>query len=191
MCDNGPMKNTFLLAVLVCWASTASALTFQSGTFSLLRAVEGAPDALPAAPAVADKVTQTAAAAPPATIFPKFVDCTGMGEPLRFYIRLESFTTWDSLPEAGHTPVSVWDGRAKKDETAAQLNDYRGATVTRAAYTYSIWSCDTQDYTFTFDTKSLARQSADEKERPVTGHVVVETRGHTDDDRDLSCTAHY
>jgi len=177
------MKNIFVLAVLLCWASSASALTFESGTFSLLRAVDGAPEALPPVP--------PAASAPAAPIFPKLIDCAGMGEPLRFYVRLESFKTWESLPEAGHTPVSVWNGRAMKDETAAQLNDYRGATVTRAVYTYSIWSCDTQDYTFTFDTKSLARQSSSEKERRVTGHVVVETRGHTDDDRDLSCTAHY
>jgi hypothetical protein len=181
------MKNIFLLAVMISLASSASALTFKSGTFSALRAMDGTPDAQPAAPAVAGKVTQ----APVSPIFPKIIDCTGMGEPLRFYMRLDTFTTWESLPEAGHTPVSVWNGRAMKDETAAQLNDYRGATVTRSVYTYSIWSCDTQDYTFTFDTKSLARQSAAEKERPVTGHVVVETRGHTDDDRDLSCTARY
>ncbi len=191
MCDNDSMKNIFLLAVLISWVSSASALSFQSGTFSALRAVDGAPDAQPAAPAVAGKATQAGAATPVAPIFPKLIDCTGMGEPLRFYMRLESFSTWDSLPEAGHTPVSVWNGRAMKDETAAQLNDYRGATVTRAVYTYTLWSCDTTDFTFTFDTKSLARQSAAEKERPVTSHVVVETRGHTDDERDLSCTARY
>jgi hypothetical protein len=112
----------------------------------------------------------------------------GLGE-LKFYTRLKGISSLASLPEEGKGEVSIWNGYDPlKDETAAGLNDYRSSGLSRTKFHYGAWSCDTQDYTFTFDAVPLARRGQ-EAARAVTGHVLIETRGHVDFDGDLSCLA--
>jgi hypothetical protein len=81
--------------------------------------------------------------------------------------------------------------KAPKDETAAGLNDYRRAYFDAAEFHFDAWSCDTQDYWFTFNAQSLLKTTAGEKSKAVKGHVRVETRGQVDWEGDLDCTASF
>jgi hypothetical protein len=97
------------------------------------------------------------------------------------------------LPE-GLRFYTALDGRSTKphrDDTASQLNDYRGSYLKDGKFHYDVWSCDTQDYWFTFDAESLLKTSPSDKHRPVKGHARIETRGHLDWEGELDCVANF
>ncbi|MFI5349013.1 MAG: hypothetical protein ACHQ2Z_05690 [Elusimicrobiota bacterium] len=81
--------------------------------------------------------------------------------------------------------------KVQADDTAAQLNDYRRAYFADAKFHYDAWSCDTQDYRFTFDTASLLLPAPSDKSWPVKGHARIETRGGVDWEGDLDCVANF
>lgn len=145
--------------------------------------------------ALAAVKTQAQAALKNDAVFPKLIVCggpsvkaAGLDGEQRFYTRLETLKASD-VPASGSR--SVWDGRHPlTDETAAGLNDYRGASIDAKAFRYTAMSCDTQDYEFTFPTAQLRRKGLEDS-RPVTGHLLSSTRGRTDFDGDLECTAFY
>jgi hypothetical protein len=122
--------------------------------------------------------------------FAKVVDCDGNSEyylsgPMRFYVRLDDKTSLDQIPADKWISVRA-DKVSPRDET--RLDDYGGVSLNRSTYSIRQWSCDTQDYEFTIATPSLVRQG-DEKTRKIAVHAHVETRGQTDYDGELSCTA--
>lgn len=92
---------------------------------------------------------------------------------LRFYTRLDGAKS----------------SKVPADETAAGLDDYRRSYLDGGKFHYDAWSCDTQDYWFTFDAQGLLKTTAGEKERPIRGHARVETRGQVDWEGDLDCRA--
>jgi len=97
--------------------------------------------------------------------------------------------------DSGLPPLSFFTGLAPKakrtagDDTAAGLDDYRRAYLDGGKFHYDAWSCDTQDYWFTFDAESLLKATAGEKSRSVQGHVRIETRGQVDWEGGLDCVA--
>lgn len=82
-------------------------------------------------------------------------------------------------------------GSKVKDENASALNDYRSSGFSNGKWTYSATSCDTQDYWFDFDAESLLKTTAGQATAPVKGHARIETRGQTDWDGALDCTARF
>ena len=139
------------------------------------------------------------AAPPPAAFFAGKIVCAmpagpGLPEFLRFYTRLDGVRSLEALPADETAALEVWDGESPRaDESAARVgdDDHRAASVTRKSFRYSLWTCDTTDYWFSFETTSLARRSAEEVSRPVKGHLIVETRSEKDWEGDLSCTAFF
>jgi hypothetical protein len=127
-------------------------------------------------------------------VFAKTIFCPAskvMAE-LRFYTRLEAVRSLDQLPTDDSHALSLWGGDSPKaDESAAGLDDYRSASVSRQLYHYDAWSCDTQDYWFSIATDELAARSADEASRPVRLHLRQETRGGVDFEGELSCVAQF
>ena len=77
------------------------------------------------------------------------------------------------------------------DDTASGLDDYRSSYVSQGKYHYDTWSCDTQDYWFTFDAESLLKTTPKDASHPVKGHVRIETRGQLDWEGDLNCVANF
>jgi hypothetical protein len=127
-------------------------------------------------------------------VFAQSITCAAskdMSE-LRFYTRLGSVRSLEQLPADDDQRLSVWNGDSPKaDESAAGLDDYRSASVSRKLFHYDAWSCDTQDYWFSIATEDLAARSADEASRPVKMHLRQETRGGVDFEGDLSCVASF
>jgi hypothetical protein len=79
--------------------------------------------------------------------------------------------------------------KSPTDNTAAGLDEYRSSYVRDGKWHYDAWSCDTQDYWFTFDAESLLKATAGEKSRSIKGHARIETRGQVDWEGDLDCVA--
>ncbi len=182
------MNKSILVFAVLTLSAAASAAQFKSESLAALRLMDGAAPDQASAPAASPK---PAGRAKTFSALPRMIDCTGLDkESLRFYTRLEGYAPAD-LPAAGKTPANLWNGNAKADETAARLNDYRGAWATQKEFTYSVTSCDTTDYLFTFDLASMARTDSAQNIRKIKGHVKVETRGIVDDDKDLDCSATY
>jgi hypothetical protein len=98
-----------------------------------------------------------------------------LGDGLRFYTGF------------GEHPAT----KIQPDDTAARLDDYRRSYIEGATYHYDAWSCDTQDYYFTFDAAGLQKASPSDKTRPVKGHARIETRGQVDWEGDLDCVANF
>jgi len=115
------------------------------------------------------------------TNYARTIDCAKppkdarLGESLRFYTGLDA-----------HPPAKI-----QADDTAAQLDDYRSTYIKDGKFHYDAWSCDTQDYWFTFDAESLLKTSPSDKTRPVKGRVRIETRGQLDWEGDLDCVANF
>ena len=117
----------------------------------------------------------------------------GFPEMLRFYTRLSRISAADSLPQAGQE-VSLWRGgkaSAPSDETAAQLESYVNIFASRTTLHYSVTSCDTEDFYFTFPMQELiAGENVREKE--ITASVLTEIRGEVELPlTTLACKAHY
>ena len=94
--------------------------------------------------------------------------------------------------EDGLTFFTGFDPKAKRtagDDTASALDDYRNSYLKDGKFHYDAWSCDTQDYSFTFDGESLLKTEPNEASRPVKGHARIETRGQVDWEGDLDCVA--
>jgi hypothetical protein len=100
---------------------------------------------------------------------------SGLPEGLRFYTGLPA-----------NRPISP-----DSDDTAAKLNDNRQAYFKDGKFHYDAWSCDTQDYYFSFDAESLSRTGPNDKSRPVKGHARIETRGELDWEGDMDCVANF
>ena len=116
---------------------------------------------------------------------------SGLPDGLRFYTRLNGIGPRESLPEEGKGQASVHYTPLTKDETGAELTDNFGEAVTRTKLHFSAYSCDTQDYDFTFDMDGLVRTSPQKQSGPVKAYAVVETRGYIDYKGDLDCTAYW
>lgn len=107
----------------------------------------------------------------------------------------------DNAPKASGLPSRLkfytrLDGRryVKKpgDDTASGLNDYLASGLrSDGLWHFDAWSCDTQDYWFTFDASALLKATAGETSRAVKGHARVETRGQLDWEGDLDCVAYW
>ena len=98
---------------------------------------------------------------------------SGLPDGLRFYTGLDA-----------NAPTQT-----QADDTAAALDDYRTTYLSDGKFHYDTWSCDTQDYWFSFDSQGLLKTSPKDANRPVKGHVRIETRGQLDWEGDLSCVA--
>lgn len=115
------------------------------------------------------------------TSLAKTIDCAKPPEKseiwgsLRFYTRLDA-----------NRPIT-----RDSDDTAAKLNDNRRAYFQDGQFHYDAWSCDTQDYYFTFDAETLLKTSPNQKSRVVKGHARVETRGQLDWEGELDCVANF
>lgn len=99
--------------------------------------------------------------------------------------------------DSGLSALSFFTGldpkakRTRGDDTASALDDYRRAYLDGGKFHYDAWSCDTQDYWFTFDAESLLKATAGEKSRSISGHARIETRGQVDWEGDLDCVANW
>ena len=99
--------------------------------------------------------------------------------------------------ESGLGSLSFFTGldpkakRTSGDDTASALDDYRRAYLQDGKFHYDAWSCDTQDYWFTFDAESLLKTSPQATSRAVKGHARIETRGQVDWEGDLDCVANW
>jgi hypothetical protein len=99
--------------------------------------------------------------------------------------------------ESGLSGLSFFTGLAAKakrtagDDTASRLDDYLRSYVQDGKFHYDAWSCDTQDYWFTFDVESLLKTTPKETSRAVKGHARIETRGQVDWEGDLDCVANF
>lgn len=99
--------------------------------------------------------------------------------------------------ESGLGSLSFFTGlapkakRIKGDDTASALDDYRRAYLDGGKFHYDAWSCDTQDYYFTFDAESLLKATAGEKSRSIKGRGRIETRGQVDWEGELDCVANW
>ncbi len=128
-------------------------------------------------------------------VFPSKLVCrpakeSGLPPTLVFVTRLDAALTLESLGDKPSTVASQF--AQAPGETAAALDDYRSISLSRESLDYDLWSCDTQDYSFKFSTRELARDPAlKETSRPVKAHVVVETRGEVDYSGELPCDAIY
>ncbi|HEX4047122.1 MAG TPA: hypothetical protein VH309_04785, partial [Elusimicrobiota bacterium] len=100
---------------------------------------------------------------------------SGLPDGLRFY----------TAPDADSA------SKLPADDTAAQLNDYRASYFKDGKFHYDAWSCDTQDYWFSFDAESLLKTSPNETSRSVKGRARIETRGQVDWEGDLDCVANF
>ncbi len=114
----------------------------------------------------------------------------GLGPSLTFITRLDAALRPGALSDK---PATVaWQFGGGQGETAAGLDDYRAITIDKANLHYDLWSCDAQDYSFSFPAADLARDPAlKEDVRPVAGRVVIETRGSVDYSGALDCKAYY
>ena len=111
-----------------------------------------------------------------------------MGDSIRVYTLLGGAGPRESLPEEGKGLTELSSGKsAPKDET--RLNDYNAHRATRTKLHVESWSCDTQDYSLSFDMDGLVRSSQQVLSQPVKGHARVETRGQKEFEGDFSCTA--
>jgi hypothetical protein len=169
-------KTFAVLAALVVLSSAAFAQSFEDqlveGSAGISRQIRSSQQAA-AAQAVA---VQGAPKGYARTIFcAKAPKESGLPDGLRFYTGLDA-----------HPPVKV-----PRDETAAKLNDYLGSSLKDGKFHYDAWSCDTQDYWFTFDAESLLKMGPNDKTRTVKGHVRIETRGQVDWEGDLDCVANF
>jgi hypothetical protein len=113
--------------------------------------------------------------------YARTIDCAKSPEKSEFLGNLRFYTGLDAS-----RPVAP-----QSDDTAAKLNDYRRAYFQDGQFHYDAWSCDTQDYSFTFDAETLLKTSPNEKSRPVKGHARVETRGQLDWEGELDCVANF
>lgn len=119
------------------------------------------------------------------------------GEPVTLYTRLEKITRLAQLPPEGKS-LEVWgDGspdssKPKPDEVAYDWRgDYYAASINRDEYRYSVWTCDTEDRDYVFETKrivELGRKAP--AERKVPGKVTISVR-EDEETHALDCTAYY
>lgn len=114
--------------------------------------------------------------------FPKRIECTllpgevtrsdGASFPareksklVRLYTRLGKINEWRVLPPASEE-LQVWGDYAtspyayhdlpREDELAYSYNgEYYGAFINQERYRYSLWTCDSWDIEFSFDTEEL------------------------------------
>jgi hypothetical protein len=173
------MNKTALAAVLLLSAVAASAQTFEDQVGDASASVARGMAA----------VRKTAAAAAPSF--------SAQGAPKEY----AGTIVCDNIPQASGLPKSLkfytyLDGKRylKKpsDDTASGLNDYLGSGLENdGKWHFSAWSCDTQDYWFTFDATSLLKATAGETRRDIKGHARVETRGQLDWEGDLTCVANW
>jgi hypothetical protein len=167
-----PLAVLAVAALGVC----ASAQSFESAVADASASAARAAKAVRAAASAAKAPAFAAQGAP--TGYAVRIDCanppkaSGLPPSLRFYTRLDGNAS-----------------RVRTDETAAGLDDYRRSYLRGREFHYDAWSCDTQDYWFTFDAQSLMRTTAGEASRAVKGHARIETRGEVDWEGDLDCVA--
>ena len=115
------------------------------------------------------------------TSYARTIDCAKPPKESEIYGGLRFYTRLDA-----NRPITP-----QSDDTAAKLNDNRHAYFQGGQFHYDAWSCDTQDYYFTFDAESLLKTSPSDKTRAVKGHARVETRGQLDWEGDLDCVANF
>jgi hypothetical protein len=157
-------KLPFAVLSLVVLAASASAQTFESRVADASGAAAGQ-FAVQGSPTIYAK-TIVCANAPAAAQLPGT---------LKFYTHLDG-KLMSKLPV---------------DDTASQLNDYRSAGIREGKWHFDAWSCDTQDYYFSFSMGDLVRASRSETSRAVKGHARVETRGQVDFEGDIDCVANF
>jgi len=171
-------KTSFaVLAAALVLASAASAQTASldqafAAAQAAAKSAKDAQRAASVAPAFAaqgapQEYAKTIACAPPKD--------SGLPADLKFYTRLDG------------KPVK----KIPADDTASKLDDYRGSGIRDGKWHFDAWSCDTQDYYFTFDAQSLLKATAGEKSRAVKGHARLETRGQVDWEGDIDCVASF
>ncbi|MFI5346629.1 MAG: hypothetical protein ACHQ51_09675 [Elusimicrobiota bacterium] len=171
-------RTPLLAAVFLLCALSASAQSFEQQVGDASAAAAGGIAAVRKAAASAPSFS--AQGAP--TQYAKSIVCfdppqaSSLPKDLKFYTHLDG------------KPVS----KLPVDDTASRLNDYRGSGLQNdGKWHYDAWSCDTQDYWFTFDAQSLLKATAGETRRDVKGHARVETRGQIDWEGDLVCVANW
>jgi hypothetical protein len=111
------------------------------------------------------------------------------------YTRLDAIKRREDLSE---TPRTVWGTfsqnkeRPRPDEVAYSWSgDYYSADISKSLYRYALWTCDSEDRTYSFDAESLItpRGSATTT-KDVAGrlHISIRSDGAS---YDLRCRASY
>lgn len=125
------------------------------------------------------------------------IECVNESSIDRLYTRLEWIQERKQLPPEGKT-LEVWSSESKKnnlpkeDEIAIGWKGaYYSANLGNEEYDYNLWTCDTEDRFYSFQTGDLI----------LPGHSTIETKELSgklkitvrdlEEDFDLNCTAHY
>jgi hypothetical protein len=170
-------KSFAVLAALLGLSSTVFAQSFEDQAAAGAAEIVGQVRA--SQPAKTPERAFVAQGAP--TSYARTIDCAKPPEKSEIWSALRFYTRLDA-----NRPITP-----QSDDTAAKLNDNRHAYFQGGRFHYDAWSCDTQDYYFTFDAESLLKTSPTDKTRAVKGHARVETRGILDWEGDLDCVANF
>ena len=127
---------------------------------------------------------------------PLSLNCRWNSQVDLLYTRLERISQLSQLPEKLN-PLEVW-GKSESgegpraDEVAyGWIGDYYNATVSQAEYNYNLWTCDTEDRSYSFQSHDLILPgNSPLKTKQVQGKLIISVR---DDEKryDLNCTAQY
>jgi hypothetical protein len=130
-------------------------------------------------------------------ILPKSIYCQapsvkdGYGD-FMMYARTQNLRSMQDIKDYGAYISSVLP--IQKDEVASTwaYNDHTNVSISTEEFRYSTWSCDTTDFDITIKTSELIRwEGKGGRTKSVTAHVLVSTRGITDFEADVACTAVY
>ena len=129
----------------------------------------------------------------------KYVNSADHDEADLLYTRITGITQLDQLPDADNA-LTVWGGNFGDGVGGEPLpgeiaedwsGEYYGATLDRDFYNYNLWTCDTEDRTYTFATNDLVLPAwSGHKTKKVAGKVDISVRGEGDV-FDLDCIATY
>ncbi len=94
------------------------------------------------------------------------------------------------------TPRDVWSSTSNRDEPQPDevaygwRGEYYGAYVSETEYRYNVWTCDSEDRSYSFRTEDLIVPGGSTGTREVAGRLNISIRGEGEN-YDLLCRAEY